>query len=244
MEKTCTALWRDPTSSPDDVAEHLRQTVVPHLSQSALVRGATLHLEATDEAYAAFRVGSGRDGRLLSALVSVWTDSYHDTAPLQELLDATPGAEVATYLVSESVPTAYGDAMTWAEGEPSPGLSIVTMLDKPEGTDEKTFFHYWHELHRITTAECHPFSSYVRNEVARALTDGAPRYRGIVTEASPDVQDFLDPHRFYVSGGTKEQLRANQRRVVDETSVFIDFSTIQVAPMQEHVLRRLAPTSP
>jgi hypothetical protein len=134
--------------------------------------------------------------------------------------------------------------MTWQEGEQSPGLSIVTMLDKPEGTDEKVFFHYWHELHRITTAQCHPFASYVRNEVARALTDGAPRYRGIVTESSPDVQDFLDPHRFYVSGGDKAQLRANAKRVVDETAVFIDFATIQVTPMSEYVVRRLAATSP
>ncbi len=153
-------------------------------------------------------------------------------------------AQCASYLVCESVPQPYGQVMTWPDGEPSPGLSIVTMLDKPEGADEKVFYHYWHELHRVTTAQCHPFASYVRNEVARALTDGAPGYRGIVTESSPDVQDFLDPHRFYVSGGDREQLKANQRRVVEETSHFIDFVTIQVAPMTEIVVRRLAPTSP
>jgi hypothetical protein len=102
--------------------------------------------------------------------------SYHDAAELQALVEAGPAAQAATYLVCESIPQAYGEVMTWQEGEQSPGLSIVTMLDKPEGTDEKVFFHYWHELHRITTAQCHPFASYVRNEVARALTDGAPRY--------------------------------------------------------------------
>ena len=244
MEKLCTALWRAPDEAPGALATWLDDVLVPHLAGGAPVRGATVHVESADAAHSAFRHGAGADGRLLAGLASVWVDSYHDADALQSLVDRAPAAQSATYLVCESVPQPYGDVLAWPEGERSPGLSIVTLLDKPEGVDEKVFYHYWHELHRITTAECHPFASYVRNEVARPLTDGAPRYRGIVTEASPDVQDFLDPHRFYVSGGDKEQLRTNQRRVVDETSVFIDFGTIQVAPMVERVVRRVEPTSP
>ena len=244
MEKVCTALWRDASAPTEHVASWVQERLLPHLAQSSQVRAATVHVESPDPAHAAFRHGAGTDGRLLTGLVSVWVDSYHDADELQALLEAAPAAATASYLVCESVPQPYGDVLTWDEGEVSPGLSIVTLLDKPEGVDEKVFYHYWHELHRITTAQCHPFASYVRNEVARALTDGAPRYRGIVTEASPDVQDFLDPHRFYVSGGDKAQLRANQKRVVEETSHFIDFATIQVAPMVERVVRRLAPTSP
>lgn len=244
MEKICTALWRSSQADAGVVTAWARSTLLPHLQTSPQVRAASVHTESPDPAHAAFRHGAGADGRLLAGLVSVWLDSYQDAPELASLLDSAPVAQAASYLVCESVPQAYGDVMTWPEGEPSPGLSIVTMLDKPEGADEKVFYHYWHELHRVTTAECHPFASYVRNEVARPLTDGAPRYRGIVTESSPDVRDFLDPHRFYVSGGDKEQLRANQRRVVEETSHFIDFTTIQVAPMTEHVVRRLAPTSP
>ncbi|MCW2570552.1 MAG: hypothetical protein JWO88_610, partial [Frankiales bacterium] len=40
------------------------------------------------------------------------------------------------------------------------------------------------------------------------------------------------------------QLRVNQKRVFAEVSAFIDLDTIQVAPMSEYVVRRLAPTSP
>lgn len=243
VEKVCTALWRDADSSPTASSTWVQEQLLPHLREADGVRGATVHVESTDEATHAFRVGSGQDGRLLTALVSVWLDTYHASEQLQSLAEAAPAAQTASYLVCESVPTAYGEVMTWAEGEPSPGLSIVTLLDKPEGTDEKTFFHYWHDLHRLTTAECHPFASYVRNEVARPLTDGAPRFRGIVTEASPDVQDFLDPYRFYVADD-KSTLKANIQRVNEETSVFIDYTTIQVTPMVEHVVRRLAPTSP
>lgn len=244
MEKTCTTLWRAADAAPEPHASWVAGTLLPALSASSEVRAATVHVESADPAHAAFRHGAGTDGRLLTGLVSVWLDSYQDGPEVEQLLEQAPVAERATYLVSESVPQAYGDVMTWAEGSPSPGLSIVTLLDKPQGTEEKAFYHYWHELHRITTAECHPFASYVRNEVARVLTDDAPRYRGIVTEASPDVQDFLDPHRFYVSGGDRDTLKANQRRVVEETSHFIDYATIQVAPMVETVVRRLSSTSP
>jgi hypothetical protein len=244
VEKLCTALWRAADADPQGLATWMRGELLPQLSVASDVRGATVHVESVDPAHTAFRHGTVADGRLLTGLVSVWLDSYQDAPELAALLEQAPVALSASYLVCESVPQAYGDVMTWPEGEPSPGLSIVTLLDKPEGTDEKVFYHYWHELHRVTTAECHPFASYVRNEVARPLTDGAPRWRGIVTESSPDVQDFLDPHRFYVSGGDRDQLKANQRRVVEETSVFIDFATIQVAPMTEIVVRRLAATSP
>lgn len=244
MEKLCTALWRAADADPAKLGEWSRDELVPQLRGQAQLRGATVHVESADPVHAALRHGAGQQGRLLTGLVSVWLDSYQDGPELAAALARAPVAQSASYLVCESVPQAYGEAMTWPEGEASPGLSIVTLLDKPAGADEAVFYRYWHELHRVTTAECHPFASYVRNEVARAVTAGAPAYRGIVTEASPDVQDFLDPHRFYVSGGDREQLRANQRRVVEETSHFIDFSTIQVAPMTETVVRRLAATSP
>jgi hypothetical protein len=229
VEKVCVAWWRDPDEAPVRPA-----ALLSTLCEDASVRAATLHVEAAD--HASLRHGTDVGGRLLTALASVWLDSYQD---LPEL----PGAGAA-WLVCESVPQPYGDAMSWPEGARSPGLTLVTLLDKPAATDESEFYRYWHDLHRATTAECHPFTSYVRNEVARSLTPGAPAVRGIVTESAPDPQDFLDPHRFYVSGGDPAQLRLNQKRVFSEVSEFIDLDTIQVAPMSEYVVRRLAPTSP
>jgi hypothetical protein len=232
VEKVCLAWWR----APDDEPEALLDRLLPALSSDP-VRAATLHVEADHLSadVAALRLGAAPDGRVLTALAAVWVDSYQDLPDL--------GADQA-WLVCESVPQPYGAAFTWQPGERSPGLSMVTLLDKPAGMEEAEFYRCWHGLHRATTAECHPFTSYVRNEVARALTKGAPRVRGIVTESAPDVGDFLDPHRFYRSGGNDEQLRANQRRVFGEVSQFIDLATIQVAPMSEYVVRRLAPTSP
>lgn len=229
MEKVCLAWWRDPEAAPQ--GEHdLLTTLTAHRA----VRAATLHVEAPE--HAGLRHGAGEGGRLLTALASVWLDSYQD---LPDELDAQAG-----WLVCESVPQPYGTAFSWDEGQRSPGLALVTLLDKPAAVDDAEFYRCWHELHRATTAQCHPFTSYVRNEVARALTPGAPAVRGIVTESAPDVQDFLDPHRFYVSGGDSDRLRVNQKRVFGEVVQFIDMVSIQVAPMSEYVVRRLAPTSP
>jgi hypothetical protein len=231
MEKVCVAWWRGPADEP------LSGEIVSAIGTSAVVRAATVHLESID--HAQLRHGAADDGRLLSGLASLWLDSYQD---LPSFLPA--GTVSHAWLVCESVPTPYGNAMGWREGDRSPGLSLVTLLDKPAGVDEAEFYRSWHVLHRATTAECHPFTSYVRNEVARALTPGAPPLRGIVTESAPDEQDFLDQDRFYVSGGDRERLRANQKRVAGEIVQFIDMDRIQVAPMSEYVVRRLAPTSP
>jgi hypothetical protein len=232
VEKVCIPLWRT-ADEPAATAVAL----LPQLTTAPGLRGATLHVEAPG--YDALRHGGGH--RLLTGLLSLWVDSYQDL-DLTALRVHPPAGDA--YLVTESVPTPYGGAFTWSEGERSPGLSMVTLLDKPAATSEADFYRAWHGLHRLTTAECHPFTCYVRNEIVRPLSDGAPVYRGIVTESAPDEQDFLDPHRFYVSGGDADRLRANQKRVVEEIVQFIDLATMQVAPMHEYVVRRLAPTSP
>lgn len=232
MEKVCIPLWRA-VAEPAATIESL----LPALTGAAVLRGVTVHVEAVG--FEALRHGSGE--RLLTGLLSLWVDSYQDLDVAS--LRVHPSTAHA-YLVTESVPQPYGDAFTWHEGERSPGLSMVTLLDKPAATAEADFYRAWHGLHRLTTAECHPFTSYVRNEVVRPLSDGAPSYRGIVTESAPQVEDFTDPHRFYVSGGDPDRLRRNQRRVVEEIVQFIDLGTMQVAPMFEYVVRRLASTSP
>jgi hypothetical protein len=237
VEKVCIPLWRGVSGEPVDLADAL----LHRLRTDSDVRAATVHVEASE--HASLRHGSGSAGTLLTGLMSLWLDAYQDL-DLAHLMDGVPVDAWHAYLVTESVPQPYEDRFTWAEGERSPGLSIVTMLDKPGDVDEAEFYRCWHGLHRVTTAQCHPFWSYVRNEVVRPLTPGAPVCRGIVAEAAPAEEDFLDPHRFYVSGGDPERLRLNQKRVFGEVSQFIDMASIQVAPMSEYVLRRLAPTSP
>ena len=112
--------------------------VLPILSSAPQIRAATLHVESVE--HSALRYGAGTDGGLLAALASVWLDSY------QDLTDLFP--DPTAWLVCESVPQAYGSAFGWPEGARSPGLTLVTLLDKPAHMDEADFYHRWHELHR------------------------------------------------------------------------------------------------
>jgi len=157
------------------------------------------------------------------------------------VLGAGPAARFEGWLVAESLPQGEGPAPT--PGTVSPGLTTATLLDKRPGLDEAEFYRLWHEMHRITTADVHPFTLYARNEVVRPLTPGARPLRGIVYESTATVEDTMDPHRFFGSHGDDDVLKANMERVLGETMAFIDFDSMETVPMHDLVVRPLAGTA-
>jgi hypothetical protein len=239
MEKLCYAVSRDVDIAPDGVASWLHGEVGPCLAGDDMVLAGRVLAEAAEGA--AMRVGAGPDGLLLAGLVAVWVDSYQDGENVEELLADGPAARSEGWLVAESLPQGPSPAPT--VGERSPGLTTVTLLDKRPGLDEAEFYRLWHEVHRITTAEVHPFTLYSRNEVVRPLTEGARPLRGIVYEATATVEDTLDPHRFFGSFGDDELFKANVKRVLSETTAFIDYDSMETVPMHDLVVRTLPHTS-
>ena len=91
----------------------------------------------------------------------------------------------------------YGAHRTWPDGEQSPGLSITTFFDKKAEVDDETFYRIWHGEHTPLSFEIHPFWLYVRNQVLRSITPGAPPVRGIVYEAVPTDEQMLDFTQFF-----------------------------------------------
>jgi hypothetical protein len=234
MEKLCYALWRSPDQELEPLDHWLTGEVAGALRDGTEVLGARVLVEAAEGA--PMRVGSGPGGALLCGLLSLWVDTYQDRGPVEEVLVGGDLAAWHGWLVSESLP--QGPATDPApEGRRAPGLTTTTLLDKRPGLDEAEFYRLWHEVHRITTAEIHPFTLYARNEVVRAMTPGAPPLRGIVYETTATVEDTLDPHRFFGSHGDDAALKANLQRVMSETTAFIDYDTIQTVPMHDLLVR-------
>jgi len=233
LEKIIYAFWRRPNQDLQRIDEWLTGHVVPWLAQRSDVLGARVLVEASEYAIPA---KANPDGQLCG-LLSVWMSSYQDRAPVDETVRQGPVHAWHAWLVTESVPTAYGSDLTWPLGQRSPGLTRACLLDKPAGLDEARFLHLWHEVHRKTAATIHPNWSYVRNEVVRPLTPGAPRFRGIVYESTRSAEDTIDPNRFYRANGDAALLEANRRLALEESEAFIDMETMQYQLMWEYLVR-------
>jgi hypothetical protein len=239
MEKLCYAVSRAADQPLEEVASWLSGEVVAALEEDGTVLGARVLAEAPEGA--AMRVGTGPDGTLLCGMVAAWVDTYQDNEAVERLLAAGPAARWEGWLVSESLP--QGDPPVTTPGSRSPGLTTLTLLDKRPGLDEAEFYRLWHEVHRLTTAEVHPFTLYARNEVVRGLTPGARPLRGIVYESTATAEDTLDPQRFFGGHGDDDVLKANIERVLSETMAFIDFDTMETVPMHDLVVRALPHTA-
>ena len=173
----------------------------------------------------------------VGATVDVWLDSLDDRGPYESVLGGA-ASRVAGYLVTESVPLAY-ETRTWPDGERSPGVKQITMFDKRADIDDAQFFARWHGSHTPLTFEVHPVCLYVRHAVARAVTDGAPRWRGIVEEGLCEVEDLTDPMRYFSAGGSPDTLERNVKRVMEDVSSFLDLESVESYPTAEYILRSL-----
>jgi hypothetical protein len=225
MEKLVYALW--------DVREGLVENTAPGLL-SLEPHGLTVNI-VDPEVDMSATVAVPDNG--VGATVNVWLDSLDDRGPYEAVLGDAAG-RVAGYLVTESVPLAY-EQRTWRDGERSPGVKQITMFDKRSDIDDAQFFACWHGSHTPLTFEVHPVCLYVRHAVARAVTDGAPNWRGIVEEGLREVEDLTDPMRYFSAGDSPDTLEHNVKRVMDDVSTFLDLGSVESYPTAEYILRSL-----
>jgi hypothetical protein len=225
MEKLVYALW--------DVREGLAESTGPELLAFD-PRGLTVNVVDPEIDMSATVVVPDNG---IGATVSLWLDSLDDRGPYESALRHAAG-RVAGYLVTESVPLAYNDR-TWPDGVRSPGVKQITMFDKRPDIEDAQFFARWHGSHTPLTFEVHPVCLYVRHAVARAVTDGAPRWRGIVEEGLREVEDLTDPMRYFSAGDSPDALEHNVKRVMEDVSTFLDLGSVESYPTAEYILRSL-----
>jgi len=176
------------------------------------------------------------------AEVSFWLDCYERTTDVEAAL-ADLRLPTASYLVVESLyddygTTPYAAPRDWPDGERSPGVLTVALIHRPEGLDYREWITRWHGTQSPVSGELQPRTRYVRNEVVRALTDGAPEIDGIVEEGWPSAEHVADPKLFF-NATTDEELGANVGRMLDSVSACLDLGRLRSSTMSEYLVAPL-----
>ena len=239
VEKLVYLIWDRPSRDPED----LRKQFVEDLGPRVLAVGSTRARGARRRRRRAGPDDGQGSRRRASrcARASRSGSTAHDFRAAVEDLLAEAGVRRAGYLVTESIYRDYGDnehapPRAWPDGERSPGIVMLTIFDKPAGTDDETFYGHWYGHQSPMSEWMQPRCRYVRNTVVRALTPGAPRYKAIVAEAWPSAEHLTDLPTFFGSPDGSD-LGERIRIMLDSTKLLFDPATMRSYTLSEYILK-------
>lgn len=227
MDKVIYAL----RGGPADLGERLRGEVAARL----LDLGAHhLTINVVDEHVArAAGLRMASSGRPLVAAVSMRVPSADDgpRAPFDDAV-ALAGAEVAAYLVDETVPLPHRALADAPLGRVAGMAQVVCFRRRPDLTHE-AFLDRWLGHHTQVAIDTQRTFSYVQNVVVRALTAGADPWDAIVEECFP-AEAMDDPAVFFDAVGDPDRLARHQSAMFESVQSFIDLSAIDVVPTSRY----------
>jgi hypothetical protein len=226
MEKLAYLVWKQAGEADGRFRARLLEEVAPRLR----ARSAQLRISVVDDDVAAgARLHLGKLAP--SGLVSFWLEQSQERAACEALL-AAASSRAAGYLVVESRPL-VNQARRAPPGGRTPGFVLVSCIEAKDGLAKTDFIRLWYEVQRDTALETQSTFGYVRNEIVRALTPGAPRFDAIVEENFP-LGALDDPAVFYDAVGDPEKLRRHQQRMFRAVERFIALDRIESHPMSEY----------
>lgn len=228
MEKLAYLLWNDdPAGGADAFRDRLLSTLPEALAECGAQR---LKLSVTDGDVAA---GEALHLGPLApdALVSFWLECCGDRRSAEAVL-ATAAHRLAGYLVAESHPLRT-ETPEGGVGKRMPGFSLVGCIEPADGVSQHDFVTTWEEVHRVVAIETQSTFEYVRNEVVRPLTGGAPPWRGIVEEGFP-IEALTNPQAFYDAVGDEPKYQANLKRMMESCAAFLSLEKVDSHPMSEY----------
>jgi hypothetical protein len=242
VEKVIALVWGPgDAESGDALRQQLIEDTLPRLRAGG-ARAATfnVHDSAADRAPSPAPTPAGEQPHV--AEVSMWLDCYERTGEIDDALAALR-LPTASYLVVESLYEDYGTTphagpRDWPDGERSPGVLTVALIHRPAGLDYREWITRWHGTQSPVSAELQPRTRYVRNEVVRSLTEGAPEVGGIVEEAWPSVEHVSDPKLFF-NASTDEELGVNVGRMIESVSACLDLERLRSSTMSEYLVAPL-----
>jgi hypothetical protein len=242
MEKLVYLLWGDgDPEAGDELRERLLGEVMPHLDVAG-VRSRSFNVHDRDAAAAPSPAPPPEGEPPHVAELSVWLDCYERRDEVESAVGAL-GLAWAGYLVVESLyedygSTAHAGPRQWADGERSPGVLTVALIHRPGGLGYRDWIRRWHGTQSPVSGELQPRTRYVRNEVVRALTEGAPDIDGIVEEGWPSAGHVADPMLFF-NASTPEQLDANVTRMMTSVEACLDLGRLRSSTMSEYLIEPL-----
>jgi hypothetical protein len=239
MEKLMYLLWLEPDATRSEAADRLLGSLAGELLALDPLR---LSIDVRDpDSDIPAPVPTPEGETPLHGLVSLWLDAVDRRQPYEEAIRAS-AARVAGYSVVESLYRDYGGnawsgPRDWPDGQRSPGVLTVALLQQPSDQTFEEWVTRWHTRISPITEAIQPRMRYVRNAVFRALTEGAPPVRGIVEEAWPSLEHVTDPMLFYCADGDPEKMNAHVTQMIEEITAFVDLSTLRSATMSEWILK-------
>lgn len=177
--------------------------------------------------------------RPMCAQVNVWVNDLASRYALEGVLRHA-GFLVAGYRVEEQIYTEYGgnrhgSPRDWPDGERSPGVLAVTLMERPRRLRHDEWIRRWHERQSPMSEAMQPRSRYVRNVVETALTPGAPPFEGIVEEAWPSFEHVTNPFLFYGAGNIFELIK-NIAIMLRSVTSFLTLWRIRTVMTSEYFL--------
>ncbi|MGO9027685.1 MAG: hypothetical protein ACLQOZ_03510 [Acidimicrobiales bacterium] len=240
MEKLIYLLWGDGAADRGDALRDRLLGETSDLLRAAGARsiGVNVHDSDAGAAPSPAPPPEGEDPHV--AEVSVWVDCYERRSGVDAAIGAL-GLRSAAYLVVESVYDDYGTTphaapRDWEDGTRSPGVLTVALIHRPEGLAYAEWIHRWHGTQSPVSGELQPRTRYVRNEVVRAVTEGAPEIHGIVEEGWPSVGHVADPMLFF-NATSQEELAANVGRMMESVNGCLDLGRLRSATMSEYLVK-------
>jgi hypothetical protein len=240
MEKLVYLLWNESGRADEAMARTLLGPVTADLLALEPARLA-MNIADADAESVSLPLPPPADDPSPFAEVSIWLDNHDDRGPFEAVL-APLADRLAGYLVTESVPTDYGDnewaaPRDWPDGERSFGVIMLTLMEQPERLTAEEWYAHWYGTQTPMSTEIQPRIRYVRNAVARPLTPGAPPYRGIVEEGWASPETINDPMAFYLTNGDPDLLAEHMNTMMTSVGAFLDFDRIRLAAMSEYLLK-------
>ncbi len=238
MDKLIYILWGPAGQDKKQRKQVLLQEVAPKLLKAG-AKKLTMYIVDQDSDFKS--AAPFHPGERMCADMSLWLDSLEQCAPCEEIIKAA-GFRLAGFLVDEVIYTEYGgnrhsDPRNWPDGQRSPGIISVTLMERPKRLTREEWIKRWHGRQSPVSEAMQPRSRYIRNVVVKAVTPDAPPYEGIVEEAWPSVKHATNPFIFYGAGKNPFRLVWNMVVMLRSVTSFLDLTRIRTTYTSEYILK-------